>query len=94
MISLYCGDCLNEMDKVADHSVDMIFTDMPYGTTNNAWDIRLPLDKLWEQYKRVLKTGGRYFYFPSSPSGLTSSIAIADGIVTSGYGINRCQSVS
>ncbi len=58
MINIYRGDCLEEMSKVADHSVDMIFTDLPYGTTNNAWDVRLPLDKLWKQYKRVLKTGG------------------------------------
>lgn len=38
MIDLYQGDCLDQMDKVADHAVDMIFTDLPYGTTKNAWD--------------------------------------------------------
>ena len=53
MIELYQGDCLEEMDKVADHSVDMIFTDLPYGTTKNAWDVRIPLEALWAQYKRV-----------------------------------------
>lgn len=30
MIDLYQGDCLDEMEKVADHSVNMIFTDLPY----------------------------------------------------------------
>ena len=58
MIQLYQGDCLEEMKKIADHSVDMIFTDLPYGTTRNAWDKRIPLAPLWEQYKRVLKSGG------------------------------------
>lgn len=58
MIELYQGDCLEEMDKVADHSADMIFTDLPYGTTKNAWDVRIPLEALWEQYKRILKSGG------------------------------------
>lgn len=33
MVNLYQGDCLDEMDKVADHTVNMIFTDLPYGTT-------------------------------------------------------------
>lgn len=33
MIDLYQGDCLEEMGKVTDHTVDMIFTDLPYGTT-------------------------------------------------------------
>lgn len=58
MIKLYQGDCLEEMDKVADHSADMIFTDLPYGTTKNAWDVRIPLETLWEQYKHILKSGG------------------------------------
>lgn len=35
MIELYQGDCLDQMDKVADHTIDMIFTDLPYGTTKN-----------------------------------------------------------
>lgn len=63
MINLYHGDCLAEMDKVADHSVDMIFTDLPYGTTANAWDVMIPLDALWKQYKRCLKPGGSAFIF-------------------------------
>lgn len=69
MIELYQGDCLVEMDKIADHSVDMIFTDLPYGTTANAWDVRIPLAKLWEQYKRVLKSGGVVLLFAQMPFG-------------------------
>lgn len=33
MIELYQGDCLEKMVEVPDHTVDMIFTDLPYGTT-------------------------------------------------------------
>lgn len=55
MIDLYQGDCLEEMGKVADHSVDMIFTDLPYGATHNVWDKRISLEELWKHYKRVLK---------------------------------------
>lgn len=58
MVNLYQGDCLEEMGKVADHSVDMIFTDLPYGTTHNVWDKRISLEGLWKHYKRVLKSGG------------------------------------
>nr|DAU27168.1 MAG TPA: adenine-specific methyltransferase [Caudoviricetes sp.] len=46
MIDLYHGDCLDEMDKVPDHTVNMIFTDLPYGATKNAWDVPIPLDQL------------------------------------------------
>lgn len=69
MIDLYQGDCLDQMDKIPDHTVDMIFTDLPYGTTANAWDIRLPLDKLWEQYKRILRPSGAVLLFAQMPFG-------------------------
>ena len=39
MITLYQGDCLDQMGKIPDHTVDMIFTDLPYGTTKNVWDV-------------------------------------------------------
>ena len=67
MIDLYQGDCLTEMSKVPDHTVNMIFTDLPYGTTKNAWDVPIPLDCLWEQYRRVLKPGGAVLLFAQMP---------------------------
>lgn len=69
MIDLYQGDCLDEMSKIPDHSVDMIFTDLPYGTTKNAWDVPIPLDALWAQYRRVLKPGGAVLLFAQMPFG-------------------------
>lgn len=69
MIELYKGDCLEEMGKVADHSVDMIFTDLPYGTTNNVWDVCVPFEELWKHYKRVLKSGGVVLLFAQMPFG-------------------------
>ena len=67
MIDLYQGDCLDQMDKVPDHTVDMIFTDLPYGTTHNVWDKRIPLEELWRHYKRVLKSGGVVLLFSQQP---------------------------
>ena len=58
MIDLYQGDCLDQMDKVPDHTVDMIFTDLPYGTTRNKWDSIIPLEELWKQYERIIKDNG------------------------------------
>lgn len=53
--TLYKGDCLEEMKKIPDGSVDMILCDLPYGTTQNKWDAVIPFDKLWAQYLRVAK---------------------------------------
>ena len=69
MITLYQGDCLDQMGKIPDHTVDMIFTDLPYGTTKNVWDVPIPLDKLWGQYRRVLKPGGAVLFFSQMPFG-------------------------
>lgn len=52
------GDCLEVMKKIEDKSIDMILCDLPYGTTQNKWDSVIPLDKLWEEYKRILKPNG------------------------------------
>lgn len=52
---VYCGDCLELMKDLDDKSVDMVLCDLPYGTTQNEWDIVIPLDKLWEHYVRVCK---------------------------------------
>jgi len=65
---IYLGDCLDLMPKhVEDKSVDMIFCDLPYGTTRNKWDSVIPLDKLWIEYKRVLKENGCILLFSSQP---------------------------
>lgn len=53
--TLYKGDCLEEMKKIEDGSVDMILCDLPYGTTQNKWDSVIPLVPLWEQYRRVCR---------------------------------------
>ena len=65
MIKLYNGDCLAEMDKVEDKSVDLILCDLPYGSTQCSWDSIIPFDKLWEQYNRVLKDTGIVVLFSS-----------------------------
>ena len=52
---IYLGDCLELMKNIPDKSVDMILCDLPYGTTACSWDTIIPLDKLWEQYCRIIK---------------------------------------
>lgn len=65
MIKLYNGDCLVEMNKIKDKSVDLILCDLPYGSTQCSWDSIIPFDKLWEQYNRVLKDTGIVVLFSS-----------------------------
>ena len=55
---LHEGDCLELMQELDDHSVDLVLCDLPYGTTQNRWDSVIPLGALWEQYRRIVKPKG------------------------------------
>ncbi len=56
--TLFEGDCLDVLKRFPQHSVDMILCDLPYGTTQNAWDSVIDLPALWREYCRVIKPNG------------------------------------
>lgn len=66
-LELIHGDCLVEMQRIPDKSVDMVLCDLPYGTTACKWDVIIPFDKLWEQYRRIVKDNGAIVLFGSQP---------------------------
>ena len=67
MISLYNADCLKQMQEIENHSIDCIICDLPYGTTKCAWDILIPFDNLWKEYKRIIKKNGAIILFGQEP---------------------------
>ena len=66
-LNLINGDCLIEMQSIADGSIDAIITDPPYGTTACKWDSVIPFDKMWEQLNRIIKPNGAIVLFGSEP---------------------------
>jgi len=67
VIQLINGDCLEEMKKIPDGSINMVLTDPPYGTTACKWDTVIPLEPMWEQLKRVIKPNGAIVMTASQP---------------------------
>ncbi len=61
------GDCLKAMNYIPDKSIDMILCDLPYGSIRANWDKRLPLELLWNHYKRVIKDNGAILLFAQTP---------------------------
>lgn len=55
---IYNEDCMKGMKEIPDKSIDMILCDLPYGVTSCQWDKVIPLDKLWQEYKRIIKDNG------------------------------------
>jgi len=64
---IYNMDCIKGMKQIDDNSIDMVLCDLPYGTTRCKWDSIIPLDKLWEQYKRIIKNKSAIVLTASQP---------------------------
>ncbi|NLK91873.1 MAG: site-specific DNA-methyltransferase [Bacteroidales bacterium] len=82
MIKLYKGDCLIESDKIESGSVDLILTDLPYGTMKNIassetvkhgmqnktnWDNVIDTDKIMSIANRILRKNGKMVLFAQQP---------------------------
>lgn len=67
MIDLRHGDCLDEMAKIKDNSIDLCLTDPPYGTTACKWDSVIPFEPMWAELKRIVKDNGAICLFGSEP---------------------------
>ena len=75
--TLLFGDCLIESDKIESGSVDLILTDLPYGTVKNAkfydycggvqWDIVIDTDKIMQLANRILRRNGKMVLFSQDP---------------------------
>ena len=65
--NIYNCCCLTGMLKLTNNVVDLICTDLPYGLTECKWDTPINLDKLWQEYKRVLKPYGIIILFGQQP---------------------------
>jgi site-specific DNA-methyltransferase (adenine-specific) len=72
------GDCLEKMKEIPDGSVDMILCDLPYGTTECDWDVVIPFDSLWEQYRRLVTETGAIILFAQQP--FTSKLILSSDL--------------
>ena len=80
-IELIQGNCLTESDKIKDGSVDLILTDLPYGTikglggdiekykrlSNSEWDNVIPVNEIMKISNRILRKNGKMVLFANQP---------------------------
>ena len=64
---IYNMDCLAGMALLPDGCVDMVITDLPYGTTDGAWDKLLPFEPLWRELHRVTKPDAAMLFTAAQP---------------------------
>lgn len=73
---LILGECLEEISKLNDDCVDMILTDLPYGTTACKWDSIIPLEEMWKQFNKVCKENGAMVFTAQQP--FTTTLAASN----------------
>ena len=66
-MKLIQGDCLQEMQNIESGSVDLILTDLPYGTTACSWDEIIPFEPMWKMFYRILRPNGFIVLTASQP---------------------------
>jgi len=71
MIKLINNDCLEELKKIEDKSIDLIFNDLPYAATSCKWDSLVDINELWKQYKRIRKDNTPIFFTCSTKFGVS-----------------------
>ena len=79
---VFLGDCLIESDKIESGSVDLILTDLPFGTVKSLgtskvaqsknynipyWDDKLPTLKIYDIANRILRKNGKMILFAQQP---------------------------
>ncbi|WP_409529714.1 DNA-methyltransferase [Serratia sp. (in: enterobacteria)] len=61
------ADCMEAMHLIEDGSVDMVCADVPYGTTQCAWDSVLDLELMWSHLHRIAKPNAAIVLFSAQP---------------------------
>lgn len=64
---IHLMDGIEGLRSLTQHSVDMLITDLPYGTTRNFWDVPLPLVEFWEAVCWAVKPDGAVLIFSQCP---------------------------
>lgn len=79
MYELLLGDSIDKMKTLPDGSIDLICVDLPYGTTNNKWDIIIPFEPMWQEFRRVGKEDCAMVFTAAQPfTSLLVSSNLAD----------------
>lgn len=55
------------MKRIPDKSIDMVLCDLPYGVTDNSWDVIISTESLFKEYRRICKQNANIVLFCQQP---------------------------
>lgn len=68
-MELYNDDCFNILSKIT-RKVDLVVVDLPYGQTQCEWDIKIDLQKMWQELDKICKDNCIYVFFTTTKFGI------------------------
>ena len=67
MIKIINADCLEVLNTFENESVDLVYCDLPFGTTQCSWDKVIPLNKMWELVNNIAKLNTPIIFHSQQP---------------------------
>ena len=70
-MSYYCNrDCFDEFKHIEPDTIDLVVVDLPYGQTACKWDVKIDLEEMWKQLKRICTKRCVYVFFTTTKYGV------------------------
>jgi site-specific DNA-methyltransferase (adenine-specific) len=70
MNKIYNSDCFDVFPLIKNKSIDLVLVDLPYGQTACDWDIKINLDNMWKELKRISKDNCQFVFFTTTKFGV------------------------
>jgi DNA modification methylase len=67
MKELWLADCLEAMNEIEKGTVDLLYCDLPYGTTQCKWDTVVNLDEWWKLVWKITKPNAAVVLHTAQP---------------------------
>lgn len=74
--TFYHGDCLEVLPILPSNSIDLIYCDVPFGTTQCSWDNVINFERMWQQVNRLAKQNAPIVFHSQQP--FTSNLIMSN----------------
>ena len=51
---IYRMDCFDLFPQIDNNVIDLVIVDLPFGQTDNSWDVKIDLNTMWMDLKRII----------------------------------------
>ena len=60
---IFNSDCFDIFPQIDNNTIDLVLVDLPFAQTDNSWDVKIDLNNMWTQLKRICKNTTTYLFY-------------------------------